>query len=413
MRGKLMQDQPAGAMIAVRADEATVTPLLPEGFTVAVVNGPQQLVLAGPADPTPAVDALRAAGLTVTVVPTSHAFHSEAMRGAVAPFVAGFDGVTLNEPAITLYSAATGRELTAPEATDPEFWARQLVEPVRFDEAVGSAVASGMHVLLEVGPNQVLTGVVRKHDAVRQGDSTVRALLPRGDRSVRDDERSFLDALAALWELGQQPDWAALRPDEPLRRVPVPGYPYQRSRYWIDPRPDRPPRTSRRPSPNRPHRTIRSRWPPARRRRRRRMRPSPGRNGRGRAGRSIRPRASARSPWCPRTRRRRCPWSWPCSDAATRSSGYGRAAASWPVTPSSTSARASRRIWRPSLPRWPRPAARPDCWCTAGRWASGSRSASTTRPPNWTWRSTRCRHWSTRPRARRRTPTAGCPACSS
>jgi acyl transferase domain-containing protein/acyl carrier protein len=235
-RGQLMQRQPAGTMLAVRADADTLTPLLPAGFSVAVVNGPDQIVVAAPLDHAAGADALRGAGLVVTAIPTSHAFHSESMRGAVAPFAAAFDGVTLREPAIPIYSAATGRPLTAAEATDPRFWARQLVDPVRFDRALDAVLAEGAHLLLEVGPSRALTGVAGRHPAAQDGRAVTVPVLPRADRKRRDDERSLLEALAAVWVHGGQPDWAALRPDEPLRRVPMPGYPYQRQRLWVDPK---------------------------------------------------------------------------------------------------------------------------------------------------------------------------------
>lgn len=235
IRGHVMQEQPPGSMIAVRAEAATVEPLLPPGFAVAVVNGPDQVVVAGPIDPAPGMERLVASGLTTTRLATSHAFHSAAMRPAVEPFVAAFDGVRLREPTIPVYSAAVGRLLTPREATDPRFWAQQLVEPVRFDRAVDAATDQGAHLLLEVGPGRTLTGIVAKHPTVTVGASVVVPLLPRGDGRRRDDERSVTDALASLWVHGHEPHWPALHGDEPLRRVPVPGYPYQRVRHWIDP----------------------------------------------------------------------------------------------------------------------------------------------------------------------------------
>lgn len=236
LRGRLMQERPPGAMLAVRADPGTVEPLLPQGFTIAVVNSPHQTVIAGPPDTSEAVRRLTAVGLTVRPVPTSHAFHSPAMDAAVAPLGAAFARVPLRAPAIPVYSAAAGRLLTAEHATDPAFWARQLTEAVRFDRAIDAALGDGTHVLVEVGPGRVLTGLVGKHDAVTGHRAVAVPVLPRPRQRDRDDERSLLDALATLWVHGQRPEWAALRPDEPLRRVPVPGYPYQRVRHWVDPK---------------------------------------------------------------------------------------------------------------------------------------------------------------------------------
>lgn len=235
-RARLMQECEPGSMCAVRASVGTVAELLPEGFSVAVVNGPAQVVVAGPADPSVLLDVLAAAGITARRLPTSHGFHSLAMAPAVEPFAAAFEGVELREPDIPICSAATGGLLTGAEATDPAFWARQLVEPVRFDRALDLAAAAGPRTFVEVGPGRALTGLAARHPAVAGGDSIAVPLLPRADADDRDDERSLLGALATLWVHGHQPEWAALRPGVPLRRVPVPGYPYQRVRSWIDPK---------------------------------------------------------------------------------------------------------------------------------------------------------------------------------
>lgn len=235
-RGRLMQDREPGTMLAVRADAATVAGLLPDGCTVAVVNAPDQIVVAAPADPAVARKTLEQAGLAVTLLATSHAFHSPAMADAVGPFAEAVAAVHPKPPVVPVRSAATGRLLSAAEATDPRFWARQLVEPVLFATALDGLLDNGENLIFEVGPHRALTAVVRKHPLVQADRSGVVPVLPRGDQRDRDDDRSLLAAVAAAWVHGRPVDWAAVRPDEPLRRVPVPGYPYQRQRLWIDPK---------------------------------------------------------------------------------------------------------------------------------------------------------------------------------
>ncbi|MBC3840296.1 type I polyketide synthase [Streptacidiphilus sp. 4-A2] len=131
-RARAMAQAQTGGMYAVAASAETVAPLLPQGLSLAVDNGPRQTVVAGPL---PELDAfaevLKARGISARPVRTSHAFHSPMMAAAAETFERAFDGVELHAPAIPIHSAATGRLVTDAEAMSPGFWARQLVDPVR------------------------------------------------------------------------------------------------------------------------------------------------------------------------------------------------------------------------------------------------------------------------------------------
>ncbi|GAA1369375.1 type I polyketide synthase [Catellatospora chokoriensis] len=242
-RADAMAAMPAGAMAAVAASPEQIQPLLAEGVAVSAVNGPRQTTIGGPADPLrETLDRLREAGLTAREIATSHAFHTESMRPAVAAFAAAFEGVALREPVIPMVSAATGEEVGA-EALDPDFWARQIVEPVRFDRALQRLLEGPDRLVLEVGPAQTLTGLVRQHGSGADAVST----LPRPGQNA-EDLSAALSAAAALWTAGQSIDWAAVRDHRPFQRLALPGYQYQRSRCWIDPAPAQSPLETAAPS---------------------------------------------------------------------------------------------------------------------------------------------------------------------
>ncbi|MER7455825.1 type I polyketide synthase [Micromonospora sp. NPDC126480] len=234
-RARAMHDHPAGGgMLAVAAAEEQVGDL-PADVTVAVVNGPDQVVLAGPHD---ALDRAAAAlgdrGLRTRRLETSDAFHTPLLGDAANAFAQAFADVTPAAPVITVYSAATGRPITAEQAADPSFWAGQLVGPVRFGAALDGLLETGTGVLLESGPGQVLTGLARRHPRVRQGAFVAVPTLPLAGTDG-DDTTTMLEAAALLWAEGHDIGWEALG-QAPLRqRVAVPGYAYRRQRYWIDP----------------------------------------------------------------------------------------------------------------------------------------------------------------------------------
>lgn len=237
-RARAMQAMPLGGMLALAGSVDDVTPLANDGVSVAVVNGARQVVLAGPAEALDRVRHLaRERGLPCRPVRTSHAFHTPMMAGAVAPFEAALRVVDLRPPRTPLYSAATGRLLTEAEATDPAFWSAQLVRPVHFGAALDALLADGERLLVEVGPGRALTALARQHPDVAAGRHRVTATLPQRRTEPPGDRHSALTAVATVWAEGHPVDWDALdwgTAGAPIRRVPLPGYPYQRQRHWAD-----------------------------------------------------------------------------------------------------------------------------------------------------------------------------------
>ncbi len=231
-RARLVQAQPRGTMLAVRLPEAELALLLPAaGLEVAAVNALGLCVVSGPDAAVTAFESLLdARRVAARRLKTSHAFHSETVAPVVEPFAALVRGVELRAPTIPFVSNVTGHWITDAEATDPQYWARHLRAPVRFADGVGELLrAEAGHVLLEVGPGQTLAPLARQHPAARE--RAVLATLQEG----QDDAESALTTLGRLWLEGVNVDWTALHAGATRRRVPLPTYPFERERYWIDP----------------------------------------------------------------------------------------------------------------------------------------------------------------------------------
>ncbi|NES30187.1 SDR family NAD(P)-dependent oxidoreductase [Micromonospora terminaliae] len=235
VRARAMNRMPAGGMLAVAAGADELTDLLSAEVELAAVNGPRQSVLAGPHDALAGLaDTLRERGLRSRPIRTSHAFHTEAMRKAADEFRSAFGAVALRAPRIPIVSAATGTTMTAHQATDPTFWADQLVEPVLFGPALEHLLAQGPQVLVEVGPGQTLTSLSRSHHALAAGGHAAVASLPSRPRPG-EDQIALLHSLATVWTDGHDVDWHAVGHGQPVVRTPLPVYPYQRERFWADP----------------------------------------------------------------------------------------------------------------------------------------------------------------------------------
>ena len=220
-RARLMQALPAGgAMVALRATEDEVAPLLTDDVTIAAINGPESVVVSGTEAAVEAVVA-RFTDRKTKRLTVSHAFHSPLMEPMLDEFRAVAETVTHHEPAIPVVSTATG------EVTDltPEYWVRQLRGTVRFADAVRTLSARGVRTFLELGPDAVLTAMGR--DTVTDAE-----FVPAGRRD-RAEPAAVVEALARLHTRGIDLGWAEFFAG--ARRVDLPTYPFQRTRLWPDP----------------------------------------------------------------------------------------------------------------------------------------------------------------------------------
>jgi acyl transferase domain-containing protein/NADP-dependent 3-hydroxy acid dehydrogenase YdfG/acyl carrier protein len=244
-RGRLMQELPAGAMVSVPLSAAALADLLPPEAAVAALNEPERTVASGPLAAIQELERrLAAAGVASRRLHTSHAFHSPMMEPAVEPFLAEVRKLRLAPPEIPFLSNLSGGWITAEEATDAGYWARHLRQPVRFADGVGELLADPRRILLEVGPGRMLATFCRHHPR-HAGHPVVTSLPPPaggGDRGEggeggegSDAQAAMAEALGRLWLAGRRLDDAGPTSGEGRRRVPLPTYPFERQRYWIEP----------------------------------------------------------------------------------------------------------------------------------------------------------------------------------
>ena len=149
---------------------------------------------------------------------------------AVEPLRQVLDRMTLNPPEIPFLSNITGDWITAEQAVDPGYWASHLTQTVRFGAGALKLLAVPSRVLLEVGPGTTLSTLVRR----RAGGSArvVSSLTHPRDR--RSDRAAVLAAIGELWTAGVDIDWPAVHNHQQLRRLPLPTYPFERQRFWVD-----------------------------------------------------------------------------------------------------------------------------------------------------------------------------------
>ena len=229
-RGRLFGGLPdGGRMVAVFADAKYVEEIANDfpRVSVAAYNGPNT-VLSGPgADVEQIVARGGSDGIRCSWLETSHAFHSELLEPVLGEFESYAARLQFAMPTMPLVCNRTGAVLTAETPLDAQYWRRHSRQPVQFAESVRTVAALGCSVLMEIGPQPVLTGA-----AVQVWPEHLAA--PRAIVSLRKgiaDRRQIADGLAAAYVSGHRPNFAALH-RQPRRRLELPTYPFQRRRFW-------------------------------------------------------------------------------------------------------------------------------------------------------------------------------------
>lgn len=232
-RAAAMQRLPKGSMLAVRLGEADLSNRLPSELSIAAINGPLLCVVSGPSNAIEKLQTnLEAEDIVCQSLHTSHAFHSAMMDDVVQPFAEQLQQVTLNPPRIPIVSSVTGQPLSDAQAVDPWYWARHLRETVRFTDALSLVAKDPDSVLLEVGPGQTLSTLARQHPD-RDSELGVFSTLPHAKQqtSARD---YLLLTIGRLWLAGVNVNWNCQFHSQRRRRLHLPGYPFERQRYWLE-----------------------------------------------------------------------------------------------------------------------------------------------------------------------------------
>ena len=232
-RGRLMEAQPPGAMLAVSRPEAELRQLLERGIAVAAVNAPDQTVCSGTVEAILKLERILAdRGVASMRLKTSHANHSTMMEPAARAFAAEFAGVPRRAPSIRWISNVTGTWITEGDAADPAYWSRQMLATVRFADGLEEVLRDGSTVLLEVGPGRALTGLATRLPGWMAGHAAIPSM--RHGREGVADGVAWLRAAGRLWDAGVTLDWKAMNGDASRRRVPLPTYAFDRQRCWIE-----------------------------------------------------------------------------------------------------------------------------------------------------------------------------------
>ncbi|MBT9317709.1 polyketide synthase [Leptothoe spongobia] len=231
-RGRLMQALPAGgAMVSAIASEQQVRAVIEAhapGVSIAAINGPESIVFSGKKENVDAVaTALDTQGIKIKHLKVSHAFHSPLMAPMLDEFKQVAQGINFAPPQIKVIANVSGTVATD-EIAAPDYWCRHILQPVQFVASVESLKQQGAEIFVEIGPKPILLGMAR-HCLPDDEGLWLPSLRP-----PQTDWQQILASTAQLYLHGLTVDWVGFDQDYERHRQPLPTYPFQRERYWIE-----------------------------------------------------------------------------------------------------------------------------------------------------------------------------------
>ncbi|KXP08681.1 type I polyketide synthase [Tsukamurella pseudospumae] len=223
-----------GRLLAVALSEAEAgkIPEVADGTVeLAAINSPDSVALVGSVSALEAIAArLEAYDVFARLVPGDVPYHSRGMDPLEAEVRSSLESLAPGCPRTPLYSTVTGARVAedGSQPHDAEYWWRNIRRPVLFGAAADAMLADGAVTFVEIGPTAVLGRSIGETAAARAATAASVTSLRRDG----DDAQSFAAALAQLWVRGIDVDWTPLAPRSAARALP--GYPWQRARYWSE-----------------------------------------------------------------------------------------------------------------------------------------------------------------------------------
>jgi acyl transferase domain-containing protein/surfactin synthase thioesterase subunit len=229
-RARLMQALPRnGTMAAIFADPATVAAAIERtsrsDVAIAALNGPHNTVISGAREVVAdLLAAFEAGGVRCQSLTVSHAFHSPLMQ-PTADALRHVAAASAQPPKVAWISTVSGTAMREPP--DAGYWCDHALNPVRFSEAMAALAETGVCDFVEIGPGNTLLALGRQ--SVKESGAVWLGSLGR-----RGESNEILTSLGELYCRGHDVDWEGFNRPHKRRRVPLPTYPFQHHRFWLE-----------------------------------------------------------------------------------------------------------------------------------------------------------------------------------
>lgn len=232
MRGRLMEKLPRGAMTAVRLSATEVAPYLPAGVAVAAANSSKDCTISGSLSDLEQVEQrLQQRGIASRRLDVPYAYHSPMVDSILNEFGNVLTGISFSHPNLPFISNLTGTWVGEHQVTTEKYWVDQMRHTVQFSRGLDALHQSSYRLYLEVAPGAALVPLVKQH--LPKADTAAFASFD-SSRAVHGDAAAMQHTLGQLWSRGFDVEWPQFYRYEKRRRVPLPTYPFERTRHWIE-----------------------------------------------------------------------------------------------------------------------------------------------------------------------------------
>lgn len=220
-----------GLTLSVQLDaQHCTTRYLSGQLSLTAINAPMLCVVSGPAaEVTQLEERLTADAVQHQRLRTPGAVHSALLDPVLDELATIIGEIELREPQMPFVSSLTGTWITREQAIDLTYWVRHTRKTVQFAAGLSQLYTTSRPVLLEVGPSHGLA----KFAKLQLGSDTVALPAMRHPHTSYNDQQFFYRAIAQLWTHGVPTDWTSIT-EQKRWRLPLPGYPFERKRFWID-----------------------------------------------------------------------------------------------------------------------------------------------------------------------------------
>uniref|UniRef100_UPI003AABFD3A phthioceranic/hydroxyphthioceranic acid synthase n=1 Tax=Centroberyx gerrardi TaxID=166262 RepID=UPI003AABFD3A len=225
-RSTLQSKVTGGKMLVISnmavSEVVNLLPRYSDRVCIAAFNSPQSCTLSGDADAIKSLhDELstsdKSQNLFLRVLDVPAAYHSHMMDPILSEIEESIGSLRVNDLETELFSTVTGKEVEQPDFCTGKYWARNIREPVSFEQAVRSATKGKKNVVfVEIGPRRAL----QRNIMESLGNDTPVLASVQPDK----DHETAMSVVSKLFELGVQVDWNHFYRGYETMPLPFPRY---------------------------------------------------------------------------------------------------------------------------------------------------------------------------------------------
>ncbi|MCG7495635.1 amino acid adenylation domain-containing protein [Vibrio sp. Of7-15] len=237
LRGEIMKScQREGRMAGILTDPMTVQVMCDsqKDVWIAGINAPDNVTIAGSTEGVNAVIAdAKARRIFTEPLPMKHAYHSPLMEDSAAELAEGIQTVLFAQPQMRFYSGITGKCVTSSAEVGSYYWQQHLCQPVRFVDAIETAIESGATNFIEIGGKATLSGLIAQIADVAEPEKRAALKLYPSLREGKDAWQQVNDSLSALFKAGADIDWVQYHQKRKCVDTLLPYTGQFRESYWF------------------------------------------------------------------------------------------------------------------------------------------------------------------------------------